>query len=102
MPTTEDWADIASGFRHKWQFPNCLGAVDGKHVAITAPAKSGSFFYNYKVHHLWFMHVLSAQTFDKQALWNYTPKLKILLLQPVITVCCSVFYLKNNKCLNDV
>ncbi|XP_077557278.1 uncharacterized protein LOC144172453 isoform X2 [Haemaphysalis longicornis] len=48
VPTTEDWAASADGYSRRWQFPNCLGAVDGKHVAIAAPPKSGSLFYNYK------------------------------------------------------
>ncbi|XP_077557282.1 uncharacterized protein LOC144172453 isoform X6 [Haemaphysalis longicornis] len=49
VPTTEDWAASADGYSRRWQFPNCLGAVDGKHVAIAAPPKSGSLFYNYKI-----------------------------------------------------
>ncbi|KAK0153342.1 Protein ANTAGONIST OF LIKE HETEROCHROMATIN PROTEIN 1 [Merluccius polli] len=48
QPTKEDWKSIAEGFQHRWNFPNCLGAIDGKHVVIQAPPNSGSYFYNYK------------------------------------------------------
>ncbi|KAG7467890.1 hypothetical protein MATL_G00137030 [Megalops atlanticus] len=48
VPTTEDWRSIATGFLHRWNFPNCLGSIDGKHVVIRAPDNSGSLFYNYK------------------------------------------------------
>ncbi|XP_026728383.1 protein ANTAGONIST OF LIKE HETEROCHROMATIN PROTEIN 1-like [Trichoplusia ni] len=44
----EDWLRIAEGFATKANFPNCLGAVDGKHVRIIKPPKSGSLYYNYK------------------------------------------------------
>lgn len=49
--TEEDWTRIAEEFEVKWQYVNCLGAADGKHVAITAPPGSGSFYYNYKGFH---------------------------------------------------
>ena len=46
--TTEEWEIIEHETRRLWQFPNCIGAADGKHVAILHPSNSGSEFYNYK------------------------------------------------------
>ncbi|XP_023242431.1 protein ALP1-like [Centruroides sculpturatus] len=48
-PTEQIWRKSAIEFERLWQFPNCCGAVDGKHVNIQQPANSGSQFYNYKV-----------------------------------------------------
>lgn len=49
MPETEvEWRAIARGFEERWQFPNCLGAIDGKHVRIVPPPGSVATFYNYK------------------------------------------------------
>ncbi|XDV11111.1 hypothetical protein PO909_000134 [Leuciscus waleckii] len=48
IPNEEAWTKIADGFQERWQFPNCIGALDGKHVVIQAPSNSGSTFYNYK------------------------------------------------------
>lgn len=42
------WKEVEHNFYTKWNVPNCVGAVDGKHVHIFAPKKSGSTFYNYK------------------------------------------------------
>lgn len=49
VPTDAEWKGIAESFCLRWQFPNCLGAVDGKHIAIVCPPNSGSRYYNYKV-----------------------------------------------------
>ncbi len=42
------WIQIASSFKNSWNFPNCIGALDGKHIHIKCPINSGSTFYNYK------------------------------------------------------
>lgn len=46
--TEDKWMDVANGFKIRAQFPNCIGAVDGKHIRIFKPVKSGSSYYNYK------------------------------------------------------
>nr|XP_022910486.1 uncharacterized protein LOC111421545 isoform X2 [Onthophagus taurus] len=38
----EDWKKVAKGFEEKWNFPHCIGAIDGQHVVIQAPQNSGS------------------------------------------------------------
>ncbi|KAL3971396.1 KRAB domain-containing zinc finger protein [Sarotherodon galilaeus] len=46
--TESEWKAIARDFANKWQFPHCLGAIDGKHIFIQPPPKSGSMYFNYK------------------------------------------------------
>lgn len=46
--STIDLNKKASEFCTKWKFPNCVLAIDGKHVRIRCPEKTGSLFFNYK------------------------------------------------------
>ncbi|XP_069611785.1 uncharacterized protein [Ranitomeya imitator] len=47
-PTEETWLQVAAGFQSVANFPNCIGAVDGKHVRVQQQPRSGSRFFNYK------------------------------------------------------
>lgn len=50
MPSsTEEWQQITREFEHRWNLPNCIGAMDGKHVRIQSPG--GSMYYNYLDYH---------------------------------------------------
>lgn len=52
FPTdTQEWLSYAEAFNQQWNFPHCLGALDGKHIVIQAPPHSGSLYFNYKNSH---------------------------------------------------
>jgi len=48
--TEAEWLAIVEEFESKCKFAHCLGALDGKHIAILPPPNSGSLYYNYKRH----------------------------------------------------
>lgn len=39
---------VAEKFNTLWQFPHCIGALDGKHINFRPPKKEGSTHRNYK------------------------------------------------------
>ncbi|XP_040195561.1 protein ALP1-like [Rana temporaria] len=47
-PTISLWEEIAEEFWEKTNFPNCIGALDGKHIRLIKPPNSGSRYFNYK------------------------------------------------------
>ncbi|KAK4882615.1 hypothetical protein RN001_005934 [Aquatica leii] len=49
IPTSQQgWLTIAEEYESVWNFPHCLGALDGKHVVLQAPINSESEYLNYK------------------------------------------------------
>lgn len=46
-PTEEMWNLTSEEFYNLWQFPNCIGSIDGKHVTIVCPPNSGSNYFCY-------------------------------------------------------
>ncbi|XP_040184702.1 protein ALP1-like [Rana temporaria] len=47
-PSAEEWSQISEVFWQRCNFPNCVGAIDGKHIRIVKPMGSGSQYFNYK------------------------------------------------------
>lgn len=49
VPRSEsEWRKISQQFNQRWNFPHCIGAMDGKHIVIKPPPNSGSYYFNYK------------------------------------------------------
>ncbi|XP_017485753.1 PREDICTED: uncharacterized protein LOC108374284 isoform X1 [Rhagoletis zephyria] len=44
IPKKDEWKRIAIDFNSMWNLPNCIGAIDGKHINIFCPSNSGSLF----------------------------------------------------------
>ncbi|XP_046407497.1 protein ALP1-like [Ischnura elegans] len=49
--TAAEWEVIAQDFQKFWNFPHCMGALDGKHINFRAARADGSTFFNYKHAH---------------------------------------------------
>ncbi|TKR95174.1 hypothetical protein L596_009377 [Steinernema carpocapsae] len=46
-PSLDQWMTLAEGFEHRWDFPNCVGALDGRHFVIRAPTGEMSDYLDY-------------------------------------------------------
>lgn len=48
QPTEEQWKRVEEKYWQIWNYPNCIGALDGKHCVFEKPPKTGSMYFNYK------------------------------------------------------
>jgi hypothetical protein len=50
MPTTTraTLSQIVNEFWNLWNFPNCIGTIDGKDVKVQAPPNISFKYFNYK------------------------------------------------------
>jgi hypothetical protein len=48
VPSNDEFLRIAEGFKERWNFPNVVGCIDGKHVRIKCPKDSGTMYHCYK------------------------------------------------------
>jgi len=47
-PTEDTWRTIAVRYNSLWNFPHCVGSIDGKHFRVQKFANTGSRNINYK------------------------------------------------------
>ena len=48
VPDHDRFLYTAVKLQNRWNFPNVIGCVDGKHICFKCPTKARSLFYNYK------------------------------------------------------
>jgi len=48
LQKSEDWLSKTDEFYERTNFPNCLGAVDSKHIRMCEPDSNESLFHNNK------------------------------------------------------
>ena len=51
LPNDDSIQTIVDGFLHRWQFPQCAGAIDGSHIPILAPTLNSKDYVNRKNFH---------------------------------------------------
>ena len=50
-PNGDSLKEVINGFEHKWGFPQCAGAVDGTHIAITSLHDFPADYFDHKGWH---------------------------------------------------
>ena len=59
--SVEQVNSAVDGFKTKWGVPQCVGAINGSHIPISAPALNHTHYYNHKG---WYSVVLQSLVVD--------------------------------------
>lgn len=51
FPEGDELKRVVDGFKHKYGFPQCVGAIDGSHIPILSPQEYTADYYNRKGWH---------------------------------------------------
>lgn len=95
-PSEEEWLRIADEYYNMYNFPNCLGAIDGKQIQVIKPCNSGSLFRNYnKYDSIVLMASCDAKCrFVWYNIGDFGKSLILIKYTILFTVHCSNLYFK--------
>ena len=97
-----EWMKIAKQLYDHWNFPNALGAIDGKHITIQKPAGGGSFYYNYKHTHSVVILAISGPNYEQMGDVAMEEYGEIVVLQSCWVMISLVFQnLKKNQAASE-
>ena len=51
FPEGQKLNEVVEGFENDWNFPQCVGAIDGSHIEIIAPKDNPRDYFNRKGYH---------------------------------------------------
>lgn len=51
LPVGDQLRSIVHGYKTKWGFPQCAGAIDGSHIPVIAPSENHTDYFNRKGWH---------------------------------------------------
>ncbi len=51
LPQLEELQNVIRGFKTRWGFPQCAGAIDGSHIPVIAPSEDHTDYFNRKGWH---------------------------------------------------
>ena len=92
--STREWRQISAEFTEQWDFPNCIGAIDAKHVKIQAPARIRPTYFNYKknIAYLCLLFAILNMNF----LWLISEILEDKVMVEYLTTVHLELFLKTN------
>ncbi|XP_068212697.1 uncharacterized protein [Palaemon carinicauda] len=99
--TEEEWKEVAARFSSRRNYQNCLGAVDGKNIAMMKPPNAGSYYYSFKGFHSIILMAVADATY-KFLYVGVGQRIVCRMEEHGVTVPCMMLLKRTElECLNQ-
>jgi len=62
--SAELWTRLAADVYNRWNLPNCIGAIDGKHIQIKAPTQGSEHFIYMGIQNIMLLALVDTNYID--------------------------------------